>query len=171
MKIIYGDILDITDGIICQQVNCMGIMGSGLAKQIKYKYPRVYYEYSNFLKNKKNKIVPMGENIRGLRVVEEKNKDYLGRVQFVAVDKNLYVVNMFAQYEYGRLNQVYTEYNHFERCLMNMVVTIGCDEKLKDLPIYFPYKIGCGLGGGDWNIIFKLIEKVFPNAIIVKKEN
>lgn len=103
--------------------------------------------------------------------MKKKNKDYLGRVQFVAVDKNLHIVNMFAQYEYGRLNQIYTDYNHFESCLRKMVVTIGCDENLKNLPIYFPYKIGCGLGKGDWNIISNLIEKSFPYAIIVKKED
>lgn len=74
MKIIYGDILDITEGIICQQVNCMGVMGSGLAKQIKYKYPRVYYEYSNYLKNKKKKLVPIEEDFRGLVRVEEKKQ-------------------------------------------------------------------------------------------------
>lgn len=171
MKIIYGDILNITEGIICQQVNCMGVMRSGLAKQIRDKYPKVYYRYVEFLKDKGKKVVKIGENVRGLKVVEETNKDYLGRVQFVDVKKNLCVVNMFAQYEYGRLKQVYTEYDHFDQCLINMLTTIVNNKYLEELPIYFPYKIGCGLGGGDWNIIFKLIEKVFPNAIIVKKEN
>lgn len=171
MKIIYGDILNITEGIICQQVNCMGVMRSGLAKQIRDKYPKVYYRYVEFLKDKGKKVVKIGENVRGLKVVEETNKDYLGRVQFVDVKKNLCVVNMFAQYEYGRLKQVYTEYDHFEQCLINMSTTIVNNKYLEELPIYFPYKIGCGLGKGDWNIISNLIEKVFPDAIIVKKED
>ena len=66
MKIIYGDILNITEGIIRQQVNCMGVMGSGLAKQIRNKYPRVYQKYKDFLNDKSLKIIPMGNNIRGL---------------------------------------------------------------------------------------------------------
>lgn len=36
-----GDILKSKADIICQQVNCKGAMGAGLAKQIKEKYPKV----------------------------------------------------------------------------------------------------------------------------------
>lgn len=169
MKIIYGDILNITEGIICQQVDCMGIMGSGLAKQIRNKYPRVYQKYKDFLNDKSLKIIPMGNNIRGLKVVEETSEDYLGKVLIVDIKDNLYIANLFAQHKYGRDKQ-YTEYDKFEESLENLKFSIT-DTDLENLPIYFPYKIGCGLGGGDWNIIFKLIEKAFPNAIIVKKEN
>ena len=37
MRIVDGDILDIEKGIIVHQVNCQGVMGAGLAKQIKSK--------------------------------------------------------------------------------------------------------------------------------------
>jgi len=36
--------------------------------------------------------------------------------------------------------------------------------------VYIPYKIGCDLAGGDWNIIEKIIEEDFPDAIIVRKK-
>lgn len=39
IKIINDNILNSTENIICHQVNCKGIMESGLAKQIKYRYP------------------------------------------------------------------------------------------------------------------------------------
>ncbi len=42
VKIVKGNILNATEDIICQQVNCMGIMGAGLAKQIN-----VMSEYIN----------------------------------------------------------------------------------------------------------------------------
>ena len=35
--------------IICQQVNCAGVMGAGLAKQIRAKYPVVYSEYQKYI--------------------------------------------------------------------------------------------------------------------------
>lgn len=37
VKYIKGDILNVTEGIIVQQVNCKGVMGAGLAKQIRDK--------------------------------------------------------------------------------------------------------------------------------------
>jgi O-acetyl-ADP-ribose deacetylase (regulator of RNase III) len=42
---INKDILSVENGIICQQVNCMGVMGAGLAKKIAQKYPIVKKEY------------------------------------------------------------------------------------------------------------------------------
>lgn len=47
---IVGDILTPNKAlsyhpIICHQVNCKGVMGGGLAKQIRDVYPNVYYIY------------------------------------------------------------------------------------------------------------------------------
>jgi len=36
-------------------------------------------------------------------------------------------------------------------------------------PTYFPYKMGCGLGGGNWDEYRALIGRHFPEAIIVRK--
>lgn len=35
IKIIQGDLLEAKENIIAHQVNCKGVMGSGVAKQIK----------------------------------------------------------------------------------------------------------------------------------------
>ena len=45
IEYIKGNILNATEGIIVQQVNCMGVMGAGLAKQIRDKWPSVYNRY------------------------------------------------------------------------------------------------------------------------------
>jgi hypothetical protein len=43
-------------------------------------------------------------------------------------------------------------------------------EKLKDLStffsldLHFPYMIGCGLAGGDWNVMSEKIERKFGNS-------
>jgi len=47
MKEIIGDILDITEGVICHQVNCQKVAGAGLALAIRKKYPNWY---DHFLK-------------------------------------------------------------------------------------------------------------------------
>jgi O-acetyl-ADP-ribose deacetylase (regulator of RNase III) len=53
VNIVDGDILNAKENIICHQVNCQGVMGSGLAKQIKNKYPNVYAKYKKFCEENK----------------------------------------------------------------------------------------------------------------------
>ena len=45
IKTVNGNILEATEDIICHQVNCQGVMGSGLAKQIRSKWPSVFADY------------------------------------------------------------------------------------------------------------------------------
>ena len=48
IKIIQGDILKSKENIRAHQTNSVGIMGSGLAKQIKKIYPEAYEDYKKF---------------------------------------------------------------------------------------------------------------------------
>ncbi|WP_370956757.1 hypothetical protein AB3239_10910 [Bacillus subtilis] len=50
IKIVKGNILDASEDIIVQQVNCKGVMGAGLAKAILNKYPNVKKEYQSLRK-------------------------------------------------------------------------------------------------------------------------
>ena len=50
IKIINGDIFSGTEDIICHQVNTLGVMGSGIALQIKKLYPMVFTAYRMFCK-------------------------------------------------------------------------------------------------------------------------
>lgn len=142
MKILEGNILNAKNCYICHQVNCQGIMGGGLARQIKEFDPYVEKEYIAF--------------------TEEKFGNLLGEIQIVPSKNNIEFVNMFAQDKCGS-SEKYTDYEAFEKCLIKMTKRLN-----KNTNIYFPYKIGCGLGGGDWDIIFSLIEKYFPESILVK---
>ena len=45
IKVVYGDLMQATEDIIVHQVNCKGVMGSGVAKQIKANFPEVFNEY------------------------------------------------------------------------------------------------------------------------------
>ena len=136
VKIVKGNLLDATEDIIAHQVNCMGVMGSGLAKQIRNKYPEVYANYKDYLKNYKGKI--------------------LGSAQSVVCHDGKIVFNLFGQYGYGRDKQ-YTDYNALKSALSSLYLFTYN----KNLSIAFPYNLGCGLAGGDWNVVYKIIEEVF----------
>ena len=140
MKEIGGNILEVKTGIICHQVNCQGKRGAGIALQIKRKWPKVYEAY-----------------LEGLRIGSLR----LGTVQLVQVSPKIWVCNMAAQDRYGR-DKRYTDYGAFARCLLHLR-----DHPTLNIPICFPYKIGCSNAGGDWKVISALIEDIIPEAYIV----
>lgn len=128
-KVIDGDLLNTQAKYICHQVNCKGRMGSGVAKQIRAKYPEVYTAY-----------------------VKEANADMLGIPQFVQCYDGKVIINMFAQQSYGYDGRQYTSYEAFAKCLDLMSHIIPAGET-----IAMPFMIGCGLGGGSREIIADLI--------------
>jgi len=53
IKIVKGDLLTTKTNLICHQVNPYGIMGAGVALQIKERFPKVYQEYKRYCKHEK----------------------------------------------------------------------------------------------------------------------
>ena len=148
MKQIAGNILDVQYGIIGQQVNCKLIMGAGLAKQIREKYPIVFSEYK-----------------RVMSAADEPRR--LGKCQIVEVaSKKLYVANLFGQHNFLPRGIQHTDYTALGMALRSLAV--WRDSTNKDLPIYLPYCIGCGLAGGNWNVVQGVITDAIPSAIIVR---
>ena len=41
----HSDLLKVKKGIVCHQVNCIGVMGAGIAQDIRTKWPAVYRNY------------------------------------------------------------------------------------------------------------------------------
>jgi len=145
IKIINDNLLNAKCNLIVHQVNCKGVMASGIAKEIRNNYPIVYQEYISFLK--RNKRV-----------------EYLGKIQVVPVNKYRSVVNFYSQYNYGRVNgMIYTNYAAFKLCLKR-IRKYMLDKSFKE--IAFPYNIGCGLGGGDWSIISEMIADILKEFTI-----
>jgi len=136
IKIVDGDILQASENIIAHQVNCMGVMGGGIAKQIREKYPNVFDQYRKFFVN--NKFTA------------------LGKCQIVKTEDNKYIANLFGQNKYGRDKQ-YTDYDALKDSLFSLKVSA----KDHNMSIAIPFNIGCGLAGGDWDIVYKMIEEVF----------
>ena len=120
-------------------------MGSGIAKQIRDRYPNVYEEYKQNVNSHVNKY------------------ELLGSVLISWIDKEHLVANFFSQYNYAPRTIRHTNYDRFETCceyLKEFINTVYPD-RTRDIRIGFPYKIGCGLAGGDWSIVIKIIEEKF----------
>ena len=134
-----GNLLEADLDFICHQVNCQGRMGSGIAKAIKEKWPVVYDTYlAKFVNAERNFY-----------------HTYLGDIQVINVNENTSVINFFSQLTYGYDGRKYTNYEAFYHCLN--YVKECCPKGSK---IGFPYKIGCGLGGGNWAIIRTMIHEI-----------
>lgn len=151
MKIIEKDITTIDFGVIVHQVNCQGVMGSGVAKALRDKWPKIFDSYKTMC----NVYLSL-----------------LGKIDVCEIKENLYVVNLFGQNDYRsnhQLSKRFTNYGAWEVALpslRNYIEDNGLPER-----IYFPYNVGCDRGGGDWRIISAMIEEYFPDAIFCKLES
>lgn len=147
-----GDLLESGVDYICHQVNCQGRMGSGIAKQIKERWPIVYEEYMAEFQKREKEIAEM---CGGFEYQLDVGETLLGHIQVIPVNHKQNVINLFAQQYYGYDGKRYTSYDAFYNCLERMARIIP-----KNATIAFPYKIGCDRGGADWDIISKMIERV-----------
>ncbi len=140
IKTVDGNILEASEDIICHQVNCKGVMGAGLAKQIKSKYPNVYKEYK--------------------QLCTEQVDDLLSSVQLISTNDRKTIANLFAQTGYGR-KRMQTDYDALRSCLQSLKDTVTHSNQTS---IAIPYGIGCGLAGGDWTIVEEMIEDVLGDC-------
>ena len=144
MVVIYKDILTVEKGIITHQVNCQRQMGAGLARKIRDRYPKVYEEY---------KSIPWR----------------LGQIQIVRIDKDLFVCNLAGQNNFGKSVYRYTDYNAVRTGFKDL--NDWRKEFRPDLNIYIPYRMGCDLGGGNWNTYLRIVGEECNGVIICKLEN
>lgn len=159
---IHKDILKVQEGVICHQVNCLGAVG-GLSNDIAKKWPKNKDMYRRYVWDSAAKD--------GSAVFS------LGNCCNVQVEPNLYIANLFGQYDYGR-DYRRTEYSALISALTRVNNKIYSSTKtecistfmgLEDVniplnDIYIPKWMGCGLGGGDWNIVLDIINKVFDSS-------
>lgn len=119
-------------------------MAGGLAGKIFKQYPEAFEKYKQACKDKTLK---------------------LGLIQPILITKVPYLVlaNLAGQ-EKVNPHERQTDYVALSNCLNK--VNIFATKVNKQL--YIPYKIGCGLGGGDWDIVSSLIEIHCPEAVICR---
>ena len=149
-NITEGNILSIERGLIVHQCNCRGVMGAGLAKQIKEKWPIVYNSYKKFIKEENGNV-----------------SNLLGEVQFIGVTKEIWVANLFGQDNFGRKKDVvYTSYSAHSKAWKMIQLARNTSNVLEN--VYAPFYIGSGLANGDWKRIHKIAEKYVPDITWIK---
>jgi len=141
MKLEDRDLLAVDAGVVVHQVNCRGVMGAGIALQIRRAFPRAYTSYRQHYK----RLRP-------------------GMIQLVKIKPGLWVCNLAGQDGYGHDKQ-YTDYAAIRAGLEKLSAWLADHDNPQT---YFPFKMGCNLAGGDWSKVYALIDELLPTAIICK---
>lgn len=134
---VEGDLLDVDEGIIAHQTNCIGVMGAGLARGVKAKYTAVYAEYREHC------------------LIHEAH-ELLGTTQVIETKEGVHVANLFGQNTVGRGSRQ-TDYG----ALLNSLLELREYAEEENLDVALPFELGCGLAGGDWSIVRELIQIAF----------
>jgi len=141
MKTVQGDVLLTTAYYILQQCNCLTTRAYGLSSAIAKKFP-----YANvYAKRKKfgNQSIP-------------------GTIEICTGTPN--IICLYGQWNPGKPSDSYS--NTFPDDYINRIEYFknGLNEVLlyfqtDNIPcqIAVPYKIGCGLAGGDWKEYYKIL--------------
>ena len=135
-----GNLLTTNTQILVHQTNCQGVMGAGLAKQIRAKYPKVYTAYKQLCST----TAP---------------ERLLGTIQCIPISEHTAICNLFGQKTYGRYGQ-HTDYAAFHKALTALKTYMKQHDKTT---VAFPKYIGCGLAGGDWNSIHNMLQNTFQS--------
>jgi O-acetyl-ADP-ribose deacetylase (regulator of RNase III) len=136
-------ILLATQKFIVHGVNCQNKMGSGVAKVLFTKYPKVKSEYHHFC----NINIPICINGQ---------EDLLGSIQFVDCGKHT-VVNAFTQEKFGYDGELYLSY----KAIAEIFTKLNSMYDINEIAIPM---IGCGLAGGPWEGVKEIINLTTPNT-------
>lgn len=139
IKEIECDIFESGADVICHQVNCQGVMGSGIAAQVRARYPWVYGQYRQLCQDSHSDIL-------------------IGYTQRVFINESQCIMNCFSQNTFGYNGALYTNYKSVKDCMeLVLIMSKHCNT------IAIPYKYGCARGGGDWDTVRAIIDEVFKD--------
>ena len=145
IKVKIGNILNCTENIIIHQVNVQGHMSGGVALQLANEFEGLEQFYSDHCRELDN------------------DYRYLSGTVLFYKDYNKTIANIFSQ-----MPSFETDYIAMEKCLR--YVKMWAENN--NLSIAIPHGIGCGIATGNWDIVYKIIEKVFKdyNVTLYKLE-
>lgn len=117
-------------------VNCQGVMGGGIASQIKANYPKVFKGYKAFCD------------------IVDKRSRLLGHV--LILDK---IINLFAQDDFG-VHERQLHYGALAKCIANLPNEIPLETEKQQIYIGVPRLMCCGLAGGKWEVVSEMLESL-----------
>lgn len=147
LQIVTGDLLDCKEKYLCHQTNCVTNRSKYLAKSVFVRFP-----YADIYSARKSPSSPGSIAIKG-----------------DGVDQRI-VINLLGQYYPGckypnsKKDGNSARVSYFKSCLDLM--------KHLDGDFAFPWRIGCGAAGGDWNTYLGLLTEfedgIEHNVVIYK---
>ena len=152
--VVRGDLLKTSCPILVQQSNCLTVRGKGLSSSISKAFPYADLYAQRVSLGGKNLAT---EETRGRPGTIEILKDPKGKGPQVACLLSQWAPGK-GQYRYPgpHRDTPKKRIQWFMRCLCHLsmhMATEGITE------VAFPYKIGCGLAGGDWIVYEEHLKK------------
>ena len=138
MESVTGDILKAEVDALVNTVNCVGVMGRGIALQFKKKFPENFKAYK--------KVCDAKQLRPGMMHVCEVDPLYQPR----------YVIN-FPTKDHWRANSKIED-------IQSGLVTLVDEVKSRGIKSIAIPPLGCGLGGLDWNVVKSLIVDAFSDV-------
>lgn len=137
IKFVKGDFFDYDADIMVNTVNCVGVMGAGVALSFKNKFPKMFKDYSN--------ACVKGEVQPGKPHVWIENNMF----------SKLTIINFPTKIHWKNPS----EYEYIEKGLIWLKEYLLKNE---DSTVTLP-ALGCGYGGLDWEIVKKMINDYLGN--------
>lgn len=129
---------------IIHQANCQCTMGSGIARNIRERFPEAYEADCQTVKGDASKLG------RASSVLLSPEKQ--------ALYPNLrYIINLYGQLNYG-LEKRHTSYDALAEGFERIRDWAGWNGLTK---LSVPYRLGCNRAGGDWEIVSAILNSVF----------
>lgn len=139
-----GDLLNSGCNVILHQCNCQSVMGSGIARQIRERYPGAYDAFKNDTRSPEDKLGKLS--------------------MYIELLDDFCVINAYGQLHFGSDGRQYTSYDALSSAVDLAMKTVTVDIRhffdVKNLRVGVPYLMGCGLGGGKWETVYGVLDRV-----------
>lgn len=156
---------------IAHSCNCQNVMGGGIAKQIKDRYPKAYEADTEFYNEEYNDGGGWKGSIGNYsKAVIETQLSDLDLIYSSDARTNLShatIYNLYTQSGYST-EQREVNYEYFWRAMKAMQEDLLFNQHELNVRqvVGVPYGISCGLAGGNWKIIKAIIEDIFLDSMI-----
>ena len=141
IKFVEGNFFDHSADIRINTVNCVGVMGAGVALQFKNKFPEMYKEY---LKACNEGILQIGR------------PHVWANNSFFNEEENVIIINFPTKLHWRNPS----EYEYIEKGLEWLkIFLLDHEGKIITIPA-----LGCGHGGLDWNVVKGMIISVLSDV-------